>query len=417
MDVYERWRKPSFFLDDMLAGKKILLAVTGSIAAYKSAYLVRLLVSGGAEVKVVLSPGALDFVTPLTFSTLSGHPVHSDFTEDKNAGVWTRHVDLALWADLMIVAPASANTLSKMVTGQCDNFLMAVYMSTRCKVMIAPAMDHDMFLHEATQQNLARLNDFGHQIIQPGEGALASGLTGIGRMAEPSEIFNAAIDFFHPNLPLKGKRALVTAGPTYEPIDPVRFVGNFSSGKMGFALAEMLAARGAEVTLVSGPSHQKIAHPLVTRTDVVTASEMHAACLAHFKNSDIAVMAAAVADYTPAHVAEQKIKKSDAQWTLAFEKTPDIAASLGKEKRPDQILVGFALETENEGENAHAKLIKKNFDFIVLNSLRDEGAGFGTDTNKISLIWPDNIRQDFGLKPKAKVAADIVSEIERLIHS
>lgn len=401
----------------MLKGKKILIAVTGSIAAYKAAYLVRLLTSAGAEVRVVLSPGALEFVTPLTFSTLSGNPVHSDFTEDKNSGVWTRHVEIALWADLMVVAPASANTLSKMASGQSDNFLLAVYMSTRCPVIIAPAMDHDMYLHQATQLNLEKLKSFGHSILQPGDGPLASGLVGLGRMAEPQEILEAVIDHFNPDLPLKGRKALVTAGPTYERIDPVRFVGNFSSGKMGFAIAEELANQGAQVCLVAGPGHLKTTHPGITRIDVVTAAEMHNACKKHFADTDIAVMAAAVADYKPAQVASEKIKKSDAQWTLVFEKTVDIAAGLGAIKRPGQILVGFALETEKEAEHAFAKLTKKNFDFIVLNSLRDEGAGFGTDTNKISLIWPDNKRQDFGLKSKVKVAADIVSEIARLIHS
>lgn len=401
----------------MLKGKKILIAVTGSIAAYKAAYLVRLLTSAGAEVRVVLSPGALEFVTPLTFSTLSGNPVHSDFTEDKNSGVWTRHVEIALWADLMVVAPASANTLSKMASGQSDNFLLAVYMSTQCPVIIAPAMDHDMYLHQATQLNLEKLKSFGHSILQPGDGPLASGLVGLGRMAEPQEILEAVIDHFNPDLPLKGRKALVTAGPTYERIDPVRFVGNFSSGKMGFAIAEELANQGAQVCLVAGPGHLKTTHPGITRIDVVTAAEMHNACKKHFADTDIAVMAAAVADYKPAQVASEKIKKSDAQWTLVFEKTVDIAAGLGAIKRPGQILVGFALETEKEAEHAFAKLTKKNFDFIVLNSLRDEGAGFGTDTNKISLIWPDNKRQDFGLKSKVKVAADIVSEIARLIHS
>jgi phosphopantothenoylcysteine decarboxylase/phosphopantothenate--cysteine ligase len=394
-----------------------LLAVTGSIAAYKSAYLVRLLKASGAEVKVVLSPGALDFITPLTFSTLSENAVHSDFTEDKNTGVWTRHVDMALWADLIIVAPLSANTMSKMAAGQSDNFLLAVYMSARCHVMLAPAMDHDMYLHEATQNNLRKLLDFGHQILKPGEGSLASGLTGMGRMAEPMEILSEVTSYFHPNLPLKGKKALVTAGPTYERIDPVRFVGNFSSGKMGFAIAAELASRGAEVVLVSGPSSLKMDHPQITRIDVVTAAEMYQACIQNFEATDIAVMAAAVADYTPSQVASEKIKKGASQWTLTFEKTIDIAAHLGKIKRQDQILIGFALETDHEAEYAFAKLTKKNFDFIVLNSLRDEGAGFGTDTNKISLIWPDNKRQDFGLKSKTKVAFDIVSEIERLFHS
>lgn len=399
----------------MLKGKKILIGITGSIAAYKSAYLVRLLVQAGAEVRVIMSPGALEFVTPLTFATLSKNPVHSDFTEDKNAGTWTNHVDLALWAELMIVAPLSAGTLSKMANGLCDNFLMAVYMSAKCTVMVAPAMDHDMYLHPGTQENLQKLNSYGHLILAPDEGELASGLIGKGRLVEPELICDAVIRFFNPNLPFDGMNAIVTAGPTYERIDPVRFIGNFSSGKMGFAIALELASKGANVTLICGPTKEKIQHRLIQRVDVVSAEEMFLACDKLFDSSDIAVMAAAVADYRPATIAQQKVKKKEANWSLQMEQTTDIAASLGKRKTSKQILVGFALETENEAENAEAKLVKKNFDFVVLNSLKDEGAGFGTDTNKITLIWPGNKRKEFGLKAKSKVAEDIVTEITRLI--
>jgi len=401
----------------MLSGKKILVGVTGSIAAYKSVYLIRLLVQAGAEVKVVLSPGALGFITPLTFSTVSKNPVHSDFTENKDNGVWTSHVDLALWADLMILAPLSANTISKMTTGQCDNFLMAVYMSARCPVMLAPAMDHDMYLHPATQENISKLRSFGHQIVEPTHGELASGLVGKGRMTEPEEILDLVIAHFNPALPLAGKVALVTAGPTYEMIDPVRFIGNFSSGKMGFAIASELLAKGARVFLVCGPVNLSLNHPKLKRIDVRSASEMYDACKAVFNECDIAVMSAAVADYRPLHIANEKVKKKDQLWAIEMEKTIDIAAALGNEKKENQIFIGFALETENEFSNAAEKLIKKNFDFVVLNSLRDEGAGFGTDTNKITLIWPGNKKLDFGLKPKSKVAEDIVNEIVRHIPS
>jgi phosphopantothenoylcysteine decarboxylase/phosphopantothenate--cysteine ligase len=400
----------------MLQGKKIVLGVTGSIAAYKSAFLVRLLVQSGADVRVMLTPGALEFITPLTFSTLSKNPVHSDFTENRDAGTWTNHVELALWADLMIIAPASAGTLSKMANGLCDNFLMAVYMSAKCQVMFAPAMDHDMFLHPGTQGNIEKLASYGHIILQPSQGELASGLVGQGRLMEPELICNAVIDFFHPNLPLKGLKALVTAGPTYERIDPVRFIGNFSSGKMGFAIAKVLADNGAHVTLVCGPVKENIQHAAIERIDVMTAEEMFQTCDRIFDQMNIAVMAAAVADYRPSTVADQKVKKKEPGWSLTLEQTIDIAASLGKRKQQDQVFVGFALETEQEFEHAEAKLQKKNFDFVVLNSLRDKGAGFGTDTNKITLIWPGNKKMEFGLKAKSKVAEDIVTEIIRLIE-
>ncbi|MFY7971397.1 MAG: bifunctional phosphopantothenoylcysteine decarboxylase/phosphopantothenate--cysteine ligase CoaBC [Flavobacteriales bacterium] len=398
----------------LLQDKKILLAVTGSIAAYKSAYLVRLLVQAGAQVKVIMSPGALEFVTPLTFSSLSGNPVSSDFTENKDQGTWTNHVHLALWADLLVVAPASANTLSKMATGQSDNFLLTTYMSARCPVMIAPAMDHDMFLHPGTQDNLRKLQSFGHHILSPKEGALASGLIGKGRMIEPEEIVQSVVDHFHPHLPLKGKKALVTAGPTYEAIDPVRFIGNHSSGKMGFELALALADAGAQVQLISGPSSLNVQHPSIELTRVTSAAEMLKACQDRFEAMDIAVMSAAVADYRPAHVASEKIKKNDAQITLELEKTVDIAATLGKLKKENQKLIGFALETENLKENAVSKLNKKNLDFIVLNDAKAEGAGFKSDTNQITVIWPNNKEIQFGLKAKSKVAKDIVDEIVKL---
>ncbi len=398
----------------MLKEKKILVLVTGSIAAYKSVFLVRLLVQSGAQVKVVMSKGALEFVTPLTFATLSKNPVHSDFTEDKNEGTWTNHVATALWADLIVAAPLSANTLSKMANGLCDSFLMAVYMSARCPVMAAPAMDHDMYLHGGTQANLTKIKSFGNIILSPEDGELASGLVGKGRMMEPETILEKIIAHFNPALPLLGKKALVTAGPTYEKLDPVRFIGNFSSGKMGFALAESLAAQGAEVTLIAGPSHQTVQSARIKRINVISAEEMLQACNISFLDCHIAIMAAAVADYKPKNIAPEKIKKSDTTVILELTKTVDIAYTLGQLKKKSQVLIGFALETENEETNAQLKLEKKNLDFIVLNSLRDEGAGFGTDTNKITLIWPGNKKQSFGLKSKAEAAKDIVAQIVNL---
>ena len=403
-----------FKISPLLHGKKILLLVSGSIAAYKSAFLVRLLVQHGAEVKVVMSRGALEFITPLTLSTLSKNPVHSDFTENRDSGEWTNHVELALWADLIVAAPLSAHTLSKMASGLCDNFLMAVYMSARCKVMVAPAMDHDMFLHGGTQDNLTKLKSFGHHILEPETGELASGLMGKGRMMEPEHIADAVVRFFNPVLDLDGLEVLVTAGPTYERIDPVRFIGNFSSGKMGFAIAKELATRGAKVRLVSGPSSLNISHPMIEMMRVESAEEMYRACKDSFGSADIAIWAAAVADYTPMQMASEKIKKEEGTITLELTKTKDIALELGREKRNGQILVGFALETEKAEEFAAAKLEKKNLDMIVLNSLRDEGAGFAGDTNKITLLWPGNKKQVFGLKNKADVAIDIVNEIVKL---
>jgi phosphopantothenoylcysteine decarboxylase/phosphopantothenate--cysteine ligase len=399
----------------LLTGKKILVGITGSIAAYKTAWLVRLLIQSGAEVKVVVSKSALEFITPLTLSTLSKNPIYSDFTEDGDRGTWTNHVALGLWADLMIICPASANTLSKMAQGQSDNFLLTTYMSVRCPVFVAPAMDHDMFLHQGTQTNIQKLRDFGHTILEPKEGELASGLIGKGRMTEPEDIFTKILAHFHPNLPLSGKTALVTAGPTYEMIDPVRFIGNFSSGKMGFAIAEALANLGAKVKLITGPVSIATSHLGVETIKVKSADEMFAACHANFKTTDIAVLAAAVADYKPASQANEKIKKKDAALHIDLVPTIDIAAALGKEKQSHQRIVGFALETVDEESNAIDKMKRKNFDMIVLNSLKNEGAGFGTDTNQITLFWPDNKRKEFGLKSKAEVAQDITQEIVKML--
>ncbi len=401
----------------MLQGKKIIVGVSGSIAAYKAAYLVRLLVQAGAEVRVMLTNGALEFVTPLTFATLSKNPVHSDFTENRENGVWVNHVDMALWADMIVMAPLTANTLSKMAHGQCDSFFMAVYMSARCPVFFAPAMDHDMFLHGATVENIEKLISFGHHLLAPGEGELASGLIGKGRMAEPEEIVGSIVSQLTAQSPLHGKHILVTAGPTYEAIDPVRFIGNYSTGKMGFALAEVLANMGARVTLVTGPTNLNIQHPLIHRLDVSSAAEMLEACIPAFDSADGAVLAAAVADYMPEETMPDKIKKSEKNWSLALVKTPDIAMALGARKREKQWLVGFALETNDELKNATLKLERKNLDLIVLNSLRDEGAGFGTDTNKITLIWRDNKTREFGLKPKSQVASDIAHAIVELMNT
>lgn len=394
----------------MLNGKKVLLGITGSIAAYKTAFLVRLLVKEGASVKVVMTPAAKEFITPLTLSTLSKNPVLSDFATGPS-GEWNNHVDLGLWADMMLIAPASANTLAKMAGGACDNLLLAVYLSARCKVYLAPAMDLDMFRHPATTENLRKLESYGNVIIPPGHGELASGLVGEGRMAEPEEIVSFLSNELNKELPLAGKKALVSAGPTYEAIDPVRFIGNHSSGKMGIAIAEELARKGAEVKLVCGPSSVQVKAPSVTRIDVVSADEMYEACTREFATVDIAVMCAAVADYKPATVADQKIKKSSASRSIELVPTKDILAELGRMKKEKQLLAGFALETESEQANAKSKLERKNLDFIVLNSLRDAGAGFQGDTNKISIIDKHNKTYNFELKSKAAAAADIVNHI------
>jgi phosphopantothenoylcysteine decarboxylase/phosphopantothenate--cysteine ligase len=400
----------------MLRSKKIILGVSGSIAAYKSAVLTRLLVQAGAGVKVVMTTPALDFITPLTLATLSKNPVLTEFSNPKD-GTWNNHVELGLWADAMIVAPASANTIAAFAGGLCSNLLQAVYLSARCPVFLAPAMDMDMFLHPATQRNIQSLISAGNRIIDPEVGELASGLTGPGRMAEPEKIVELLNKFFSQKESLKGKKALVTAGPTYEALDPVRFIGNHSSGKMGYALAEALADQGAVVTLVSGPVHQKVINHSIKVIRCVSAEEMNAECQKVFSECDIAVMAAAVADYRPEHVAEEKIKKSERDYILKLTRTPDIAAGLGLIKKPGQILAGFALETENGEVNAREKMTTKGFDFIVLNSLKDEGAGFGFDTNRITILDKDGKSMPFGLKSKHEVARDIVNFIVEKINA
>ncbi len=400
----------------MLRGRRIILGISGGIAAYKSAVLTRLLVKAGAEVKVIMTPSALDFITPLTLSTLSKNPVLTEF-HNSASGLWNNHVDLGLWADAMIIAPATANTIAKIANGICDNLLMAVYLSARCPVFLAPAMDLDMLKHPATQDNLQRIKTFGNNIIEPGVGELASGLTGPGRMAEPEEVLKTLEVFFSANRKLSGKRVLVTAGPTYEAIDPVRFIGNHSSGKMGFAIAEELANQGATVNLVCGPTHQHTSHPLINVKKVTSAEEMFDACSMLFPDTDITVLAAAVADYKPTSKADQKIKKKEGNITLELTKTHDIAASLGKLKHNGQVIVGFALETENEEANALKKLESKNFDLIVLNSLNDKGAGFGHDTNKITILNRKQELRSFTLKDKKEVAADIVNAIVESVKS
>ncbi len=391
-----------------LQGKKILLGITGSIAAYKSAVLVRLLVKAGAEVRVVMTRAATDFISPLTLSTLSRHEVYTHVHE---AGAWHSHVELGLWADALVIAPATAHTLARMAQGLCDDMLTAVYLSARCPVWVAPAMDLDMWQHPATQRNLRTLQADGVSIIPVGEGELASGLHGPGRMAEPEAIVAFLEAALTPQGPLAGRTVLVTAGPTHEPLDPVRFLGNRSTGKMGIALAEELARRGARVQLILGPTPLRPTRPDIEVVPVRTAEEMHAAAATRFAQADAAILAAAVADYRPATVASEKIKKQGDELQLRLVRTPDIAATLGKRKKPGQVLVGFALETENERANALGKLRRKNLDFIVLNSLRDEGAGFAHDTNKVTILSADGTEKLFPLKSKREVAADIVAEL------
>jgi phosphopantothenoylcysteine decarboxylase/phosphopantothenate--cysteine ligase len=396
----------------MLQGKKILLGVTGSIAAYKAALLTRLLVRAGAEVQVVMTEAATGFITPLTLSTLSKRPVLTVLQEE---GQWNSHVALGRWSDIMLVAPASADTLARMAAGLCDNLLLAVYLSAACPVMVAPAMDSDMWRHPATAANLRVLQGRGVDVVPVGSGELASGLTGEGRMSEPEELLQRVQERLGASRgPLKGKRALVTAGPTQEPIDPVRFIGNHSSGRMGVALADELAAQGAEVSLVLGPSEVKPAHSGVSVTEVTTAAEMRAACLKAFPGTDIAVLAAAVADFRPVSPADKKIKKNGAPVTLELEKTADILAELGKRKKKGQFLAGFALETDHETENAVKKMRDKNLDLIVLNSLRDEGAGFAHLTNKVTFFLPDGRMEELPLQLKTEVAAQMVKLIGRL---
>ena len=398
----------------MLQGKKILLGVTGSIAGYKSALLTRLLIKAGAEVRVVMTPSAADFITPLTLSTLSRNPVVTDLASN---GVWADHVHLGRWADYMVIAPLSCNTLSKMATGACDNLLMAVYLSATCPVVVAPAMDEDMWKHPATRANLEKLRSYGNRDIQVGHGELASGLVGEGRMAEPEDIIAFLENQFPGAARLHGRRALVTAGPTYEAIDPVRFVGNHSSGKMGIALARALRDEGADVDLVLGPVPAVVEENGIQVHRVTSAEEMYQACALAFPGVDIAVMAAAVADYTPREKAAEKIKKKDSAWSLSFTRTRDILRTLGEQKKQGQLLVGFALETINEREHALEKLQSKNADMIVLNSLRDPGAGFGHDTNKVTVFDRDGGQHDFGMKSKDAVARDIVDLIIRKLHA
>ena len=397
----------------MFQDKKILLAVTGSIAAYKSILLVRLLVKAGAEVKVVMTPAAKEFVSPLTLATLSKNPVITELVSNES---WSNHVMLGRWADVMVVAPLSCNTLAKMANGLCDNMFLATWLSATCPVVVAPAMDEDMWHHPATQLNLARLESFGNRIIPVDKGELASGLYGDGRMAEPEAIMHYLENNFFGAKDLAGKKALVTAGPTYEPIDPVRFIGNHSSGKMGLAIAEELARRGAEVHLVLGPSSVKTTLPGIYVHKVQTAEQMFDTCMAEFPSADIAVMSAAVADYTPVETAPEKIKKTSGTLVIELTKTKDILKSLGQLKKDGQLLVGFALETANERQYALDKLASKNADLIVLNSLKDEGAGFGYDTNKVTIFEKGGNEIVYDRKPKQQVAKDIVDRIVNILY-
>lgn len=393
-----------------LSGKHIVLGVTGSIAAYKAAYLLRGLLKEGAEVQVVMTPAAKEFITPVTMSALSGKPVASDFFS-ANDGTWYSHVDMGQWADLMLIAPATAATLGKMANAVCDNLLITTYLSAKCQVMIAPAMDLDMYRHPANLRNIETLRSFGNLIVEPGEGELASGLYGKGRMEEPENIIEEVVDFFNQKKKLLNKHFLVTAGPTYEKIDPVRFIGNYSSGKMGYAIANELTLAGAKVTLVSGPVQNININPEVLVISVESAKEMHEKCVSIFPEIDGAVMCAAVADFTPATISDMKIKRGKDDLVIQLKPTNDIAGDLGRLKTGNQLLVGFALETNNELSNAFEKLKRKNLDLIVLNSLNDQGAGFGVDTNKVTMIDKDNNLTFFELKSKAEVAADIVAAI------
>lgn len=400
----------------ILSGKKILLGISAGIAAYKTASLVRCFIKAGADVKVVMTPASKEFITPLTLSTLSKHPVNSSFTNpDDDNETWNNHVELGLWADLFIIAPATANTLSKMANGVCNNLLLATYLSAKCPVYFAPAMDLDMYKHPSTLASFKALQSFGNIMIPATSGELASGLIGEGRMAEPEDIVAFIEHDILGKLPLCGKKVLITAGPTYEAIDPVRFIGNHSSGKMGFEIARAAANLGAEVILISGPTHQKLQHSLVQIIPVISAEEMYNAAHDFFKTIDIAILAAAVSDYKPKEVANQKIKKAEKTLSLELEKTKDILASLGAIKR-HQFLVGFALETNNEIENAKGKLKAKNLNLIVLNSLKDEGAGFKSDTNKVTLIDANETLTTFDLKSKEAVASDILNAIINQLH-
>ncbi len=397
-----------------MRGKKILLVITGSIAAYKAAFFTRLLIKAGAEVQVIMTEAATEFISPLTLSTLSKRPV---LTKIFAEGEWNSHVELGLWADVMLIAPATANTMARMANGVCDNLSTAVYLSARCPVYFAPAMDLDMWKHPATQANVERLKSFGNKFIEVGHGELASGLIGEGRMAEPEDIIRVLEKELATGGVFSNKKILVTAGPTYEPLDPIRFIGNHSSGKMGVAIADAFAAQGAHVSLILGPSKVLPEHAGIKVVKVQTAQEMFDAAISLFLDTEVAVLAAAVADYRPASVSIEKIKKKEKDLTLQLEKTPDIAAELGRIKSAHQVIVGFALETENEIENAINKLQRKNFDCIVLNSLREAGAGFNHDTNKITILYPGNKRKDFELKSKKELASDIVAEVNEILFS
>jgi len=400
----------------ILSSKKVLLGVTAGIAAYKSAFLVRLFVKAGAQVRVIMTPSAKEFVTPLTLSTLSKNEVYSSFTSEENENeTWNNHVELALWADFFVIAPATANTLSKMANGTCDNLLLAAYLSAKCPVYYAPAMDLDMYKHESVQAAFNKLHSYGAIQIPAAFGELASGLVGEGRMAEPGEIISFIEKDIVSKLPLRNKKVLITAGPTYEAIDPVRFIGNHSSGKMGYALAEEAASLGAEVILISGPTHLQTKSSFIKILSVTSAEEMYTACHKFYSQIDLAILSAAVADFRPKIKATQKIKKDGASLTIELEPTKDILASLGAIKK-NQLLVGFALETENEIENAKKKLIKKNLDFIVLNSLNDAGAGFGSNTNKISIIDKKKQIKSFELKSKTEVAKDIFNILTPVLN-
>ena len=401
----------------ILSGKKVLLGVTAGIAAYKAAFLVRGFIKAGAEVRVIMTPDAKDFVTPLTLSTLSKNEVLSTFTQEENENaVWNNHVELGLWADFLVIAPATANTLAKMASGTSDNLLLATYLSAKCPVYFAPAMDLDMYKHPSTHQSFEKLISYGNIMIPATSGELASGLEGKGRMAEPEAIVSFIEEDILNKLPLKGKKVLITAGPTYEAIDPVRFIGNHSSGKMGYAIAEAAAGLGASVILISGPTHLQLKHNLIEVIRVTSAAQMLDAVQANFDKVDIAIAAAAVADYRPAQVANQKIKKKEASMSIALEPTTDILAHMGKTKGK-QFLVGFALETENEVANAKGKLERKHLDLIVLNSLNDQGAGFKTETNKVTFISKSGAVVPQELKPKDEVAKDLLHMIQNLMYA
>lgn len=397
-----------------LEGKNIILGITGSIAAYKSAMLLRLLIKEGAEVQVVITPSGKEFITPVTLSALSNKPVVSEFFGAKD-GTWNSHVDLGLWADLMLIAPVTATTLGKMANGIADNMLVTTYLSAKCPVLLAPAMDLDMFAHPSTQRNISILKDYGNIIVEPGEGELASGLEGKGRMEEPEKILEVVIEQLSRKKKLLNKSFLVTAGPTFEKIDPVRFIGNYSSGKMGYAIAEELCNHGAQVTLVSGPVSVSTTNKNINLVSVESADEMYAKSVSVFTTCDGAVMCAAVSDFTPVQKYSEKTKRGADNWSIELEPTKDIAAELGRLKTNKQLLAGFALETNNELSNAQGKLKKKNLDFIVLNSLKDTCAGFGVDTNKITIVDKDNNQQNFELKNKKEVAKDIVAKMVELL--